>query len=141
MKRISIMILLLVLIVSLSGGCSDPSETPTTSPSLLTQTEDGYVIFLPKCNQTVTVYKDYVQYLTYVSEELIHNADTIIAKILQDNPEDYPYVGLTINTEGYLCLYTELIVYLEPGDEGQPGGCPGHDHIYYKEPITTQPVK
>ena len=141
MKRLTVIFLILMLSCTLLLSCSSSSESTSESAPLLTQSEDGYVIFLPKCNQTVKVYPNYVPHLTYVTDELIRNADAVISKILEENPDDYPYVGLTINEEGYLCLYTELIVDLAPGEEDQPGGCPGHDHIYFKEPITTQPIK
>lgn len=43
--------------------------------------------------------------------------------------------------DGYLCLCAEIIVYFEPEVEGMKGCGFDHDHVFYRERISTQPVK
>lgn len=118
-----------------------PAAEDPTNTGLVMESEGEYTIFLPVCGQQVSVHHSYEAYLPYVTDELIHAADLALSEILTDHPDDYPGVYLTFDEEGYLCLCTEIIVYFEPEEEGMSGCGFDHDHVFYRERISTEHVK
>ena len=86
---------------------------------------------------------EYSRYIPFVSEESVKNAENALG----DKLEEYGKTGagyyIEIDSEGYLCLATEIIVDIEPpvaGENGEViGGCGyDHEHIFFSERISSQ---
>lgn len=123
-----------------SGEAQPAAEDPTTT-GLVIESEGEHTISLPLCDQQVSVHHSYEAYLPYVTDELIHAADLALSQILADHPDDNSGVYLTFDEDGYLCLCAEVIVYFESEEEGMSGCGFDHDHVFYRERISTEPVK
>lgn len=143
MKKILSLLLSAALLLCLAGcnaSTNGPSATEQTPTSLISLENGQYTITLPQCGQTLTLSGTYEAFAPCITEELIRSADQALASIVAEDPEDR-HVYLSTDLEGYLCLCIEVIVYLEPDDPEYPGCCIDHDHKFYRERISAQPVK
>lgn len=143
MKRLLVILIVAALAVAAFSGCSffQKTEMNTTSPNVLIHSDGTYTIYLPACDQEVSVHQSEEAFLPYVSDELIRQADLALSHILADHPDDDHGIYLSCDQDGYLCLCAEIIVYFEPEVEGMKGCGFDHDHVFYRERISTQPVK
>ncbi len=136
MKRIRILALLCILLLV---GCAKNTTAKAIPTSLVSEINDDWSITLPICGRTISVQEPYVQYMPYVTDTLIYEAEQYLSTRIPDGSKSYGYY-LRTDGEGYLCLSVEVIVSLEPTEEGH-GGCGiDHDHVFYDARISTQPL-
>lgn len=160
MKRIIGIILLLGVL----SGCSAPatvtrpkempggSQLETTIPltpaddikeSCISCDKGTYTLTLPQSGETVELSDREVRFIPYISGELVVAAES---KILAQTAEYGENSGFYLQiTDDYLCLSMEIIKDLTPPEPAEDGtvltGCGiDHDHVFYSERITTQPV-
>ena len=129
----------LLLCILLLAGCAKDSTPKTIPTGLVSEINDSWSITLPICGRTISVQEAYVQYMPYVTDAQIYEAEQYLSTSIPDGSKNYGYC-LRTDKEGYLCLSVEVIVYLDPVEEGH-GGCGiDHDHVFYDARISTQPL-
>lgn len=139
MKRLTAFLMIMTFSFALLAGCK-PSGEAESATSLVTESEGQYSISLPICGQSVEIDERYEKFLPYVTDELISAADLALSNTLAEHPDDHSGIYLGTDMDGYLCLCTEIIVDLEPAEEGKTGCGIDHDHVFYRERISTEPV-
>lgn len=99
------------------------------------RTYESYTVWVneDKTVESITgEYGEYAAYLPYATEEKIRAAEEKLAKQIEKYEERSGFY-LTIDSEGYLCLHTEIIVKYE---NVLGGGCGiDHDHKFFTERI------
>lgn len=140
MKRFALLLTILTVAILLLAGCTPSSEAESVT-GLVIESEGEYTISLPVCGQEVSVHHRDEAYLPYVTDELIRAADLALSQILADYPDDSHGIYLSFDEDGYLCLCAEIIVHFESEAEGKTGCGLDHDHVFYRERISTEPVK
>lgn len=134
-------LIILALCVLLLAGCAkDTATTGNTIPTgLITEINDDWTISLPISGAKVHVEDRYNEYMPFVTDALIYEAEQSLSASIPDGSKSYGYY-LRTDEEGYLCLAVEVIVNLEPAEEGH-GGCGiDHDHVFYDARISTKPL-
>lgn len=162
MKRI----FAIILLVAMLSGCSasetvtKPNEMPNQQPEATAPTvtlqnpgvpglscENGkYFLTLPQSGKTLELSDEEARFVPYITDTLVAEAER---KILEQTAQYGENSGFYLQiTDGYLCLAMEIIKDLTPpeptGTEAGNilSGCGiDHDHIFYSERISTQPVK
>jgi len=133
MKKIIILITS-ILCLSVLSSCDNQS---------LVKCENGtYTITLPDSQTVIEVDKQYEGYLSSVTDELIEQAEDKISAAITNYPENSGYY-LSTDSEGYLCLYVEVIRDIDPpnvvveGDYTISSGCNiDHEHLFFSERIS-----
>ena len=145
-KRGVLLLLLVSLALSLVG-CTEPkpgglgtSTAPvqTDDPEEYLIEEDGeQFLILPISKVKVRVRKEYAQYLNEIDYDLLRTAEeTISAKVAQYSNHSGFYLQVD---DGHLCLYTEVIVSIDPPESSEEGdsGCGiDHEHQFFCERIS-----
>ena len=132
-------LLIFVLCVLLLTGCAKTPDADTIPTNLVSEINDDWTITLPICGAKVHVQDDYNAHMPYVTDALIYEAEQYLAASIPEGSKSYGYY-LRTDEEGYLCLTVEVIVNLEPAEEGH-GGCGiDHDHVFSDARISTQPL-
>lgn len=125
MRKVVSLLLTIICIISAFGCTADYALV------------DGeYVLTLPVSNKKITVQEEYVKYLPEIDMSLLRAADKkYIDKILVHDEEHI--IFLSKNSDDYLCLYAEVIVWCE---KDEIDGFSDHKHVILNEPITAKPM-
>ena len=94
---------------------------------------------MPKSNEKLEVYKNYVAYLWRVDDDMLKEAEIYLSQF-----DGGSGIYLSTDNEGNLCLCVEIIVDIDPpnvivNDDGTviSGGCNiDHKHVFHIKPIT-----
>lgn len=152
MKKYFAVILTVVVMFSLAGCSthqSDSQETSSTIPETkdiseyLIEEDGGQYLILPISRSKIFVRDEYKQHLDNIDIELLKTAEEIICDKMSAYTET-PRFSLLFDNSGYLCLYTEWIVDIDPPnvvtrENGEiiDRGCNiDHKHIFFSERIT-----
>lgn len=112
-------------------------------PEYFTEEEGKQYLILPISKSKVRIENQHKNYLENIDIELLKTAEEIITEKMSAYI-DNPCFGLQIDSAGYLCLYVEWIVDINPpnvvtSENGQiiDSGCNiDHEHIFFRERIT-----
>ena len=147
-----IMMMTLVVLFSFAG-CSahqpDSQKPSTTIPDTkdiseyLIEEDGEQYLFLPISQSKIFVPDEYKQHLDNIDIELLITADESMCD-KRSSYTEIPGISLEFDTSGYLCLYAEWIVDIEPpnivtADNGEiiSSGCNiDHEHIFFDVRIT-----
>ena len=84
-------------------------------------------------------YGEYSCYLSVVTKEDFKRAHKAISDQTKEYDEE-PHYYLMVDDEGYLCLDTEIIVYLDIPENSEDAGCGiDHDHLFFSERLCAKP--
>ena len=133
MKKIIIFLTAMLCLLTLAG-CNSHR---------LVKCENGtYTITLPDSQTVIEVDKQYEGYLSSVTDKLIEQAEDKINAEISNYPENSVYY-LGTDSEGYLCLFAEVIRDIDPpnivvdGDYTISDGCGiDHEHLFFSERIS-----
>lgn len=155
MKRIFITLLTLVILLVALTGCNAPqsgdeqgktSDTSTLenkkseSSKYLSEVNGVYKITLPKNKKEITLNKDQVNFVPYITDVLVEAAENKITNDLSQYSSHSDFYLEII--DNYLYLTVEVIEYIDtPVSDGEYtySGCGyDHEHIFFRECISTQ---
>ena len=140
MKKL-IAIALLFLCVLLLIGCGQKSGFSYT-----TNEYGSKILDLPGEDQ-VFVSDDHVEYLPKIDKALFEAAMEKVLSHVDEESAYRPHFEIFVD-EGYLCLYGEVIRDIDPPEtevlengEVLSSGCGvDHEHLYFRERISLEPV-
>ncbi|MBP3666388.1 MAG: hypothetical protein J6K29_04980 [Clostridia bacterium] len=102
------------------------------------RTWESYDVTLNANHEVTSIsggHHNYRQYLKGATPERIAAAETALAEELKAYGENHAGGYLSVDDEGWLCLSSEIIVYLDGPAHGE-GGCGiDHDHVFINERI------
>ncbi len=118
------------------------TETPKNespySANCIVKKGNRYVIVLPMSNYSIPVDRDFVKYLSSVSDELVLAAEAKITEqvtALGETPDWY----ISSHDGKEMCLMVEVIKFAEDADYMEEGGCGiDHEHVFFAESIIEQ---
>lgn len=116
---------------------SEPTSSETNSISEYLTEEDGkQYLMLPISKDKVMLWDGQAQYLDDIDLDLLKAAEEKISKQISQYSNNSGFY-LQVD-EGYLCLYAEVIVKIDPpASAGGVGGCGiDHEHMFFGERIT-----
>lgn len=147
MKRYTVFTLTFLLVLSLIGcNANLPEDKETSAPTAETSNISEYLIerdgeqylILPMSKDEIVVYEKYIPYLDDIDLDMLKAAEEKIAREVAQYSET-PDLYLRVD-EGYLCLYVEVIVAIDPPiniDHGDGSfSVIDHDHKFFGERIT-----
>ena len=151
MKEIDRMLLALALALSccismtacMDGDDHQGGHDGQRSDEGLVKYEDGtYSITLPITKQELNVREQYVGQILCVEDAAILRAEELILQQTAQYTDDPP-IYLDFDSEGYLCLWVELIRDIEPprvivdGEYTITNGCDiDHEHLFFKQRLS-----
>ena len=128
MKKILALVLVLILFISLVG-CNKLN---------LTEINDKQYLILPVSEQKIYIWDHYKEYLRKIDLDLLRAAEEkLIAETSQYT--DDPHFALTVDDDGFLCLYVEVIIHFDPpatAESSEAGYEHDHEHKFFRERIT-----
>lgn len=136
MKKLIAYALVGICIISLTG-CAAIQDSQGALSAYLVEEEGEVYLVLPKTGEKLRVDESHKPYLDSIDLELLKAAEEKIYSQMEEYQEE-PFVSLELH-EGYLCLYAEVIVYIDPPatTPDRSDGCGiDHEHKIFYERIT-----
>ena len=93
-------------------------------------------IVLPISKKTVRIRSEYEKFIPYVTNELLSDAEKTIKENLGGVEGGCFY--LEVDSEGYLCLGAEAIVYIPEDQVDMSKGCGNHVHRFASARISSK---
>jgi hypothetical protein len=96
-------------------------------------------LILPISKEKLRFGEQYKEYLPYITNDLLRDAEEKINSECGDNQNSGFYFG--IDQEGYLILQKEVIVSIPEDQRNWGSGCYDHKHKFYQERISTKAIE
>ena len=114
---------------------TETSKKDTVSAECVVKKGNRYVIVLPASGYSIPIGRDYVKYLSQVTDELVLAAEAKITEQVNALGET-PNWTISSYGDDKMCLVVEVIVFAEGADYMEEGGCGiDHEHIFFAESI------
>lgn len=110
-------------------------EVHSGNAACISKEGEDYLLTLPQSGQTIIVKERWEQYLPYITDDLVAQAE---AKIVQAVAEYSNHSGFYLQvTDDDLCLVVEVIHKFDNPSAGS--GSEDHEHLFFSERITALP--